>query len=181
MPIRLRIPGCGLTPLIAHTRFRSAARRAGTGSDARAGTGPLLAICVWFCLQMSSGILASQQTTAQPPAAPASPQTPIDAAVREALKQYSAALESLNADQVKKIHPSVDSENLKRAFKEARELKVTIDSIKVLSSDGATARVSCRVTQVFTPRAGTKQNSAVTRVMLFRRQDTAWVIDGFER
>ena len=117
---------------------------------------------------MSSGIFASQQTIAQPPAAPASPQTPIEAAVREALKQYSAALESLDADQVKKINPSVDSE-------------VTIDSIKVLSSDGATARVSCRVTQVFTPRAGTKQNSAVTRVMRLRRQDTAWVIDGFER
>jgi hypothetical protein len=101
--------------------------------------------------------------------------------VREALKQYSAALESLDADQVKKINPSVDSESLKRAFKEARELKVTIDSIKVLASDGTTARVSCRVTQVFTPRAGTKQNSAVTRVMRLRRQDTAWVIDGFER
>ena len=54
----------------------------------------------------------------------------------------SAALESLNAEQVKKIHPSVDSEALKRAFKEMRELKVTIDSIKVLSSDGATARVT---------------------------------------
>ena len=152
--------------------------RAGAGSDARAGTGPLLAICVWLCLQMSSGILASQQAPAQPPAVPTSP---LDAAVRDALQQYSAALESLNADQVKKIHPSVDSENLKRAFKEARELKVTIDSIKVLSSDGATARVSCRVTQVFTPRAGTKQNSTVTRVLRLRKQDTAWVIDGFER
>jgi hypothetical protein len=181
MPIRLRIPGCGPALLIAHTQLRSAARRAGTGSDARAGTGPLLAICVWCCLQLSSGIFASQQTTTQPPAAPASPQTPIEAAVREALKQYSAALESLDADQVKKINPSVDSESLKRAFKEARELKVTIDSIKVLASDGTTARVSCRVTQVFTPRAGTKQNSAVTRVMRLRRQDTAWVIDGFER
>ena len=153
----------------------------GAGSDTRAGTGPLLAICVWLCLQMSSGILASQQAPAQPPAVPTSPQTPMDAAVLKALQQYSAALESLNADQVKKIHPSVDSESLKRAFKEARELKVTIDSIKVLSSDGTTARVSCRVTQVFTPRAGTKQNSTVTRVMRLRRQDTAWVIDGFER
>ena len=62
-----------------------------------------------------------------------------------------------------------------------RELKVTIDTIKVLSTDGATARVSCRVTQTFTPRAGTKQNSTVTRVMLLRRQEAVWVIDGFER
>ena len=171
----------GLTPLSARTHVRGAARRAGAGSDARAGTGSLLAICVWLCLQMSLGALSSEQAAPQPQAAPASPQTPMDAAVRDALQQYSAALESLNADQVKKIHPSVDSENLKRAFKEARELKVTIDSIKVLSSDGATARVSCRVTQVFTPRAGTKQNSTVTRVLRLRKQDTAWVIDGFER
>ena len=155
--------------------------RAGAGSDARTGNGPLLAICMWLCLQMSSGVLASQQTPPQPPAVPATPQTPMDAAVRDALQQYSAALESLNAEQVKKIHPSVDSEALKRAFKEMRELKVTIDSIKVLSSDGATARVSCRVTQALTPRAGTKQNNTVTRVMRLRRQDTAWVIDGFER
>jgi hypothetical protein len=136
---------------------------------------------VWLCLQISSGALSSEQAPPQPPAVPASPQTPMDAAVREALQQYSAALESLNADQVKKVHPSVDSENLKRAFKEARELKVTIDSIKVLSSDGATARVSCRVTQVFTPRAGTKQNTTVTRVLRLRKQDAAWLIDGFER
>jgi hypothetical protein len=158
-----------------------AATRAGAVSDARASTGSVLAICVWLCLQISSGALSFEQAPPQPPAVPASPQTPMDAAVHEALRQYSAALESLNADQVKKVHPSVDSENLKRAFKEARELKVTIDSIKVLSSDGATARVSCRVTQVFTPRAGTKQNTTVTRVLRLRKQDTAWLIDGFER
>ncbi len=54
-------------------------------------------------------------------------------------------------------------------------------SIKVLSTDATTARVSCRVTQTFIPKAGSKQNSAVTRVMRLRRQDTGWVIDGFER
>ena len=78
----------------------------------------------------------------------------MDAAVREALQQYSAALESLDADQVKKIHPSVDARALKRAFKEMRELKVTDRHIKVLSSDGATARVSCRVTQAFIATSG---------------------------
>jgi hypothetical protein len=38
--------------------------------------------------------------------------------------------------------------------------------------------VSCRVTQAFTPKAGSKQNTTVTRVMRLRRQDAAWVIDG---
>jgi hypothetical protein len=155
--------------------------RAGAGLDARACSGPLLAVCVWLCLQMSSAVLASQATPPQRPAVPAAPQSPLDAAVRDALQQYSAALETLDADQVKKIHPSVDGEGLKRAFREMRELKVTIDTIKVLSTDATTARVSCRVVQTFTPRAGSKQNSTVTRVMRLRRQEAAWLVDGFER
>jgi hypothetical protein len=143
--------------------------------------GRLLAACVWLCLQMSSGVLASQATPPQRPAVPAAPQTPLETAVREALQQYSAALETLDAEQVKRIHPSVDNEGLKRAFREMRELKVTIDTIRVLSTDGTTARVSCRVTQTLTPRAGTKQNNTVTRVMRLRRHEAEWLIDGFER
>jgi len=129
------------------------------------------------CICMQAVLLAFQQPPAQKPAAVA----PLDAAVRDALTQYSTALESLDAEQVKKIHPSVDSEGLKRAFREMRELKVTIDSVKVLSTDGSTARVSCRVTQALTPRVGTKQNNTVTRVLRLRRQEAAWLIDGFER
>lgn len=144
---------------------------------------PLLTIYVWLCLPMLSSGLAAQATPPQPqrPAVPAPLAAPMENAVREALQQYSAALETLDAEQVKKIHPSVDSEGLRRAFREMRELKVTIDTIKVLSTDGTTARVSCRVTQTLTPRAGTKQNNTVTRVMRLRRQETSWLIDGFER
>jgi len=144
---------------------------------------PLPAICLWLCLQLPSGLLAVQATPPplQRPAVPAAPAAPLDTAVRETLQQYSAALESLDADQVKKIYPSIDSEKLKSAFREMRELKVAIDAIKVLSADGSTARVSCRVTQTLTPRAGTKQNNTVTRVMRLRRQEAAWLIDGFER
>ena len=140
----------------------------------------LLAACVLSCWQVAGGAAWAQTTTPRP-AVPATALSPQEAAVHAALQQYSAALESLDADQVKKVHPSVDSERLKVAFREARELKVTIDTIKVLSTDGATARVSCRVTQAFTPKAGSKQNTTVTRVMRLRRQDAAWVIDGFER
>jgi hypothetical protein len=181
MPIRLRVPGSGLP-------FRGAKARAGAGPDACVRARPaLLALCLWLCVQMSSGILAFQAVPPPRPAAPAPPQTPqppqtpLETAVRDALQQYSTALETLDAEQVKKINPSVDSERLKGAFRDMRELKVTIDNIKVLSADGTTARVSCRVMQTFTPKAGTKQNSTVTRVMRLRRQEAAWLIDGFER
>jgi hypothetical protein len=53
--------------------------------------------------------------------------------------------------------------------------------VRVLSMDSAMARVSCRVTQTLTPRVGSRQTTAVNRVMRLRRQAGAWVIDGFER
>jgi hypothetical protein len=118
-----------------------------------------------------------------PPAPPAPPQAanPLDQAARDALQQYSAALESLDADQVKKIQPGVDVEGLRRAFREMRELRVSIDNVRVLSTEGATARVSCRVTQTLTPKAGGRQTTAVTRVLRLRKQEAVWLIDGFER
>jgi hypothetical protein len=134
---------------------------------------------LWLNVSALALAQAAPQPKPQPVAAPA--QTQVETSTREALQQYSAALESLDADQVKKIQPSVDAEGLKRAFREMRELRVTIDNVKLLSTEGPVARVSCRVTQVLTPRAGAKQTTAVTRVMRLRRQETLWVIDGFER
>jgi hypothetical protein len=116
----------------------------------------------------------------QTPQAPDQTANP-EAGVRDALERYSVALESLDANSVKKIQPTVPIENLAKAFKEMRELKVDIDAVRVLSMDSATARVSCRVTQTLTPRVGARQTTAVNRVMRLRRQAGAWVIDGFER
>src|SRR5206468_733757 len=67
--------------------------------------------------------------------------------IRDMLQRYSAALESLDANAVKKVQPSIPADNLAKAFKDMRELKVAIDAVRVLSTDGDTARVSCRVTQ----------------------------------
>lgn len=113
--------------------------------------------------------------------APQSASTTADTAARETLQRYSAALESLDASAVKKVQPSISVENLTKAFKEMRELKVAIDAVKVLSSDANSARVSCRVAQTLTPKAGSKQTTAVTRVVRLRRAGEAWVIDSFER
>jgi hypothetical protein len=139
-------------------------------------------LCASLWLLGSSALLAGQATAPTPkPAAVPAPQTPVESAAKEALQQYSAALESLDADRVKKIHPAVDVEGLRGAFRDMRELKVSIDSVRLLSTDGAVARVSCRVTQTLTPRAGSKQTTAVTRVLRLRRQEAVWLIDGFER
>jgi hypothetical protein len=139
---------------------------------------------VFFALALALAPL-SQQALRGTGFAGTSPQTPsaavAEAGVRETLEKYSAALESLDANAVKKIQPSIAIESLTKAFREMRELKVDIDTVRLLSMDGATARVSCRVTQTLTPRAGSKRTTAVTRVMRLRRETASWVIDGFER
>jgi hypothetical protein len=105
----------------------------------------------------------------------------VEAAVADTLERYSTALESLDADAVKKVQPAMDAEALKKAFKEMRALEVTIAELKVLSSDAAIVRVSCKVTQTLTPKAGSKQTTAVTRVVRLKKHDEGYVIDAFER
>ena len=107
--------------------------------------------------------------------------SPVDVGIRDLLLQYSTALEKLDPDAVKKVQPSIEVENLKKAFKEMRALNVTIENVRVLATDETTARVSCRVTQTLTPKAGSKQATSVTRVMRLRRQAGSWIIESFER
>jgi hypothetical protein len=136
--------------------------------------------------------MAHAQTAAPAPAPPAPPaaappsqgaqgEKPVDSGVREALQQYATALESLDADAVKKVQPSIDVEGLKRAFREMRSLDVAIDNVRLLSGDPTSARVSCRVEQTLTPKAGSKQTTTVTRVLRLRRVDGVWIIQAFER
>jgi len=129
----------------------------------------LMALVLMLCsLVLHAGVPQDQLTAAEP-------------GVRETLQRYAAALERLDVNAVKKVHPSISADNLAKAFKEMRELKVTIDTVRVLSADGAAARVSCRVAQTLTPKVGTKQTTTVTRVMRLRRESDSWVIEGFER
>ena len=100
---------------------------------------------------------------------------------REALQRYADALQSLDPAAVKRVQPSINVDNLAKAFRDMRELKVEIDTIRVLSAEAAIMRVSCRVTQTLTPKAGSRQTTAVTRVIRLRRDATGWVIEAFER
>jgi hypothetical protein len=123
---------------------------------------------------------AAQSTAAtQPSDAP--PASGLKADVTALLEQYTLALESLDADAVKKVQPSVDANSLKNAFRQMRSLEVEIDTIDVLSATNTTARVSCRVKQTLEPRAGSKQATTVTRVLRLRRPQSTWIIEAFER
>jgi hypothetical protein len=135
----------------------------------------VLTLAMALCGREWSSLLAAgtPQAQVQPVAA--------ETGVRDTLQRYSAALESLDAEAVKKVQPGLPADSLAKAFKDMRELKVAIDAVRVLSVDGTTARVSCRVTQTLTPKVGSKRTSAVTRVMRLRRSADVWVIDAFER
>jgi hypothetical protein len=133
----------------------------------------------WFLLVMIlviSGVYRVPLVSAAQSPSPAA-----EADVRDALQRYTAALESLDVNAVKKVQPSIPADSLAKAFKDMRELDVTIDMVRILSLDGTTARVSCRVTQTLTPRAGAKRTTTVTRVMRLKRGPDVWIVDGFER
>jgi hypothetical protein len=134
-----------------------------------------------YALTVAIGLMIAGVAARPGTAAAASQAKAADPAVRELLQQYATALESLDADAVKKVQPSIDVEGLKRAFREMRSLEVEIDNIRLLSADGATARVSCRVAQTLTPKAGSRQTTTVTRVLRLRRDVTGWIIQAFER
>jgi len=162
--------------IVVVRRTRLIAAALGNAECRRHGLLPVaLAFAVtMFGQQLALSGPAARLLRAQP--APPSAET----GVREALQRYSAALESLDPQAVKKVQPSIAVENLAKAFKDMRELKVDIDEVRVLSLEAATARVSCRVKQTLTPKAGSKQTTAVTRVMRLRRDADSWVIDSFE-
>ena len=134
-----------------------------------------LAVALWSqsVLPASSAVATASARQAQAAAT--------EPGIRDALQRYSDALESLDVNAVKKVQPSIPIDSLAKAFKDMRELEVNIDAVRVLSSDATTARVSCRVTQILTPRVGSRRTTAVTRVMRLRRDTDTWVIDGFER
>ena len=155
--------------------MQSSTRRAAGAASLRRGVPIGIAAVVLLCGLPPAGaepLRRLQQATVE---------GSIEPAVRGVLQQYATALQSLDADAVKKVQPSIDVEGLKRAFREMRSLDVDIDNIRVLSSDQGSARISCRVAQTLTPKAGSRQTTTVTRVLRLRRQDGAWVIQSFER
>ncbi len=141
-----------------------------------------MSACTSSHVSLVVGVLLWLQVT-QPPSGGTPAQSPqLEAAVTAALQQYAAAYESMDAENVKKIWPTVDADSLKRAFGDMRSLKVSIDTVRILEVAGATARVSFRVTQEVTFKAGAKPKPiTVIRVARLRRQEAVWVIDGFER
>jgi hypothetical protein len=121
------------------------------------------------------------QTPAPAPAPPVAPQTEAQArqAIQGALEAYRAAFESLSADALRAIHPSVDYETMKARFASvtAFDVKMKVQSI---SLQGETATATCLVTYTPKPKPAGRIPPVPTTFYL-KRSGAVWIIDRVSR
>ena len=102
--------------------------------------------------------------------------------IRQALREYEAAYESLDAAAVLRVQPSFTSkqaEQLAKAFSGYRSYNLTIEEIQI-SLQGQKATVSTRVTRGLTPKVGRAQTVTAATVFLLEKRGTAWQIVGVQ-
>lgn len=116
------------------------------------------------------------------PGAPATPPSPMPNAeqgVREALRRYEAAYESLDAQGVKRILPSVNVQELAKAFAAYKAYDMTVE-VGQIDVQGLTARATCVVKRSFTPKVG--RGASLTAKSVFRLEKVGgdWIVAGID-
>jgi hypothetical protein len=121
--------------------------------------------------------------TPAPGAAPG-PMTPaqLDAArksIRGVLEEYRAAVETRNADYLRRLHPSLDYEAMKASFANVSALDVKIE-LKDVSVAGDTASADCLVTYTPIPRPAGRIKPVPT-LFKMKRAGSVWIIEDVVR
>jgi hypothetical protein len=115
------------------------------------------------------------------PATPVTPQTEAQArqSIQGALEAYRAAFESLSADALRAIHPTVDYDTMKARFASvtAFEVKMKVQSISV---QGEIATAACLVTYTPKPKPAGRIPPVATTFYL-KRSGAVWIIDRVSR
>jgi len=102
--------------------------------------------------------------------------------IRQALREYEAAYESLDAAAVLRVQPSFttkQADQLAKAFSEYRSYNLTIEDVQI-SLQGQRATVSTRVTRGLTPKVGRAQTVTGATVFLLEKRGTVWQILGVQ-
>jgi serine/threonine protein kinase len=118
---------------------------------------------------------ASRESVADPNAAHVS-------AIRDTLRRYSQAYQSLDSAAVGRVVPSLTPDqlrNLERDFANYRSYTVEIRDERV-AVNGATATVSCQVVRSFETRNGVKGTNTVNTVFHLRPSGSGWLIERLE-
>jgi serine/threonine-protein kinase len=104
------------------------------------------------------------------------------AAIRDVLRRYSQAYQSLESQAVARVMPSLTPEQLRsldRDFSNYRSYTVDIRNERIVV-DGVTATVTCQVARSFETRSGFSQTHTVETIFHLRRSGTAWMIERLE-
>ena len=120
--------------------------------------------------------------TPEPPAAPRDPAPDrVDAdlsAIRETLRRYTQAYQSLDSQAVGKMMPSLTPDQLRslaRDFANYRSYMVEIRD-ECIAVDGLTATVTCEVVRSFETRNGVAGSNSVESIFHLRRSGLGWTI-----
>jgi len=113
------------------------------------------------------------------PAAPPQTEAQVRQAIQGALEAYRAAFESLSADALRAIHPTLDYEAMKARFASvtAYDVKIKVQSIAL---HGETATAACLVTYTPKPKPAGKIPPVPT-VFHLKRSGAVWIIDRVSR
>jgi serine/threonine-protein kinase len=97
--------------------------------------------------------------------------------LREAVRLYETAQNTLNADLYARIFPSVDRSRIEEAFRSFRSQSVEFEIRKIeIDPGGTSAEVSGFETRLAVPKAGNEQRVNSDRVLHFEKRGDAWVI-----
>jgi hypothetical protein len=128
--------------------------------------------------ELASGSAVLLSVAAGPPPAPVRGATDETQQLLRVLQRYKNAYESLDANAVAAVYPSVNVTSLQAAFnqfsKMSYDVKVHVDGINI---DGQTATVTATETMLPVSRSVRAQPQTTTAVFTMRRSGTSWTIE----
>jgi len=123
-----------------------------------------------------------QPTPTQRPSPPVAAPQDDDAAIRQTLQRYAAAYETLNADAVKAVYPSIDAASLAGTLKEYASLRQTVKVESVaIARDGRTAIATAMVTTAPTLKRGRASPFSGRVKFTLRKNGDTWMIESSAR
>jgi hypothetical protein len=101
--------------------------------------------------------------------------------VREALRRYEQAYESLDVAAVQRVQPLSPEQvrTLEKSFPEYRSFTVDFENLQI-AVDGTRATATTNVRRSFTPRVGRGATTNVRTVFHLEQARDAWVITRVE-
>ena len=131
---------------------------------------------------------APAEPRAVPPSAaartpPPNPNAENVAAIRDTLRRYTQAYQSLESQAVASVMPSLTAgqlRSLERDFSNYRSYTVEIRNERIVVETMATATVTCEVVRSFETRSGVSQTHTFDSIFHLRQQGSAWTIERIE-